>query len=254
LFRYNIKIYVEFKKKKGMKSEMPSWGIHLYIAKKVNEKLKINDYNSFLIGNIIPDINNGHLVPNVSKIIGHRKTHYNLDGKLIKNGKKIFYDIEGFVNENKENLQNPIVIGYISHLLTDEYWNSLVYTNYAIQDENGELIGLKLNNGEALIGDGELRRKTKVDDFRIYAKYLYTHNLVDIPIYTEKAYELSKVIKNIELTKSDIQQSVEELNKIKNGFELERENYKILSQKEMQENTEKCTNEIINFLENLNRG
>ena len=41
---------------------MPTWGMHLLIAKKINKKFKITDYNLFLIGNIITDINNGYLV------------------------------------------------------------------------------------------------------------------------------------------------------------------------------------------------
>lgn len=48
---------------------MPTWGMHLLVAKKLNKKLKIKDYNLFLIGNIITDINNGYLVQNVSKVI-----------------------------------------------------------------------------------------------------------------------------------------------------------------------------------------
>ena len=44
---------------------MPAWGMHLLIAKKVSEKINIENYNSFLIGNIVPDINNGYLIPNV---------------------------------------------------------------------------------------------------------------------------------------------------------------------------------------------
>ena len=37
---------------------MPSWSVHLAIAKKVNKKLKLND-DLFLYGNLIPDVDKG---------------------------------------------------------------------------------------------------------------------------------------------------------------------------------------------------
>jgi len=63
---------------------MPAWGIHLYTAKKINEKLKIKNYNNFLIGNIATDINNGYVVKNISKIINHKQTHYYVENKERK--------------------------------------------------------------------------------------------------------------------------------------------------------------------------
>ena len=60
---------------------MPAWGIHLYTAKKINEKLKIKNYNSFLIGNIVTDINNGYVVKNISKTKNHKETHYCVENK-----------------------------------------------------------------------------------------------------------------------------------------------------------------------------
>ena len=51
---------------------MPSWGMHLLVAKKLNEKINIEDYNSFLIGNLIPDLNNGFVVPDISKKMKHK--------------------------------------------------------------------------------------------------------------------------------------------------------------------------------------
>lgn len=115
---------------------MPTWGMHLLTAKKLNKKLKINDYNLFLIGNIITDINNGYLVSNVSKVISHKDTHYYSGKKNEKTGEIMFYDVEKFIQDNKENLKNSLVLGYITHLLTDVYWNDLTYAKHGIRDEN----------------------------------------------------------------------------------------------------------------------
>lgn len=230
---------------------MPTWGMHLLTAKKLNKKLKINDYNLFLIGNIITDINNGYLVENVSKVIPHKDTHYYVGKKNEKTGEIMFYDVEKFIQDNKENLKNPLVLGYVVHLLTDVYWNDLTYAEHGIHDENGKVIGLKLNNGKELIGDGELRRKTKVNDFKIFTNYLYMNKLIDIPQYDEKAYDIAKSINCISLEKEDIQKAIHHIDVVKNGIPSLKMEYKIFSQEEMLENIEKCTQDILKYLENI---
>ncbi len=43
---------------------MPSWAIHLGVTTKINEKLNYQKVkkNIFLLGNILPDILNGHVI------------------------------------------------------------------------------------------------------------------------------------------------------------------------------------------------
>lgn len=226
---------------------MPTWGIHLHIAKKINKKLKIKDYNDFLIGNIVTDINNGNVVKNISRIIEHKKTHYYEENK-VKNGKVMYYDIEQFIKDNKENLQDTVVLGYIIHLITDEYWNNLTYEKHGLYNEKNELIGIKLNDGTALIADGETRRKIKHNDFKIFTNYLYKNNLIDIPVYDEKICDKIKNIKQIELTKDDINKSINYLNEAKRGFNLDITDYKIFTLEEMQENVDLCIEHIIRYL------
>ena len=48
---------------------MPSWSVHLAIAKRVNKKLKLND-DLFLYGNLIPDVDKG-------TAITRYEAHYN---------------------------------------------------------------------------------------------------------------------------------------------------------------------------------
>ena len=55
---------------------MPSWGVHLGIANKVLKNIDNIDKNLFMFGNVTPDINNGYVIKNVSKIIAHKITHY----------------------------------------------------------------------------------------------------------------------------------------------------------------------------------
>lgn len=230
---------------------MPTWGMHLLTAKKLNKKLKINDYNLFLLGNIITDINNGYLVTNVSKIIPHKDTHYYSGKKDEKTGRIMFYDVEKFIQDNKENLHNPLVLGYVTHLLTDVYWNDLTYAEHGIHDENGKTIGLKLNNGQDLIADGEQRRKTKVNDFKIFTNYLYMNKLIDIPQYDEKAYNIAKSIKCVSLEKEDIQKAIHYIEKVKNGIPSLKLEYKIFDEEEILENIDKCAENILEYLQNI---
>ena len=68
---------------------MPSWGIHLEIANRVSNKIEDVDKNLFMFGNVMPDINNGYVIRDVSKIIAHKITHY--DGEQDFKGYRRFY-------------------------------------------------------------------------------------------------------------------------------------------------------------------
>ena len=68
---------------------MPSWGVHLGIANKVLKNIDNIDKNLFMFGNVTPDINNGYVIKNVSKIIAHKITHY--DGEKDFKGYRRFY-------------------------------------------------------------------------------------------------------------------------------------------------------------------
>lgn len=55
---------------------MPRWGVHLVIANKILEKKTNIDKNSFLFGNILPDLQDGYLIPDVSNIVTHSILFY----------------------------------------------------------------------------------------------------------------------------------------------------------------------------------
>lgn len=115
----------------------------------------------------------------------------------------------------------------------------------------GKLIGLKLNNGQELLGDGEERRKTKVNDFKIFTNYLYMNSLIDMPQYDEEAYYIAKSIKCISLEKEDIQKAIHYLEIVKNGIPSLKLEYKIFTEEEILENIDKCTENILKYLENI---
>lgn len=88
---------------------MASAIIHLCVAKRINEKLKLPE-TSFFLGSIAPDL---------SKQIGETKikSHF-----LNFSSEDSIPDCDAFVSKYRKYLDNPFELGYLIHLLTDKYW------------------------------------------------------------------------------------------------------------------------------------
>ncbi len=102
---------------------MPSWNIHLEAGERLASHLKLSGKKrkEFLLGCLLPDINNGYV--NKAEIIKeHRETHYAFDQKSSLN----------FYGENKTEIDNrtPIFLGYLFHLFTDGFFNYNFYHNF----------------------------------------------------------------------------------------------------------------------------
>lgn len=122
---------------------MPSWGIHLATAKKIIDRVDIENKNDFIFGNILPDILNGYLIKDVSNIVKHSDAHYDAYQKERFSGYKIFYE------QYNHNLDNKVVLGYLTHLMTDNLWNREFYNKKVLFDA-GEIVRTK-----------SIRRKSK---------------------------------------------------------------------------------------------
>ena len=140
---------------------MPTHKMHMAIANEVNKYLKL-DNDMILIGSVLPDLT-------IDK--RHKTSHF-------KNGEE---GIEGTANpykfliKYKKHLNNPVMVGYLIHLLTDRYFNSYVFQNFYIYDENTHLIGIKFNDEEEALLPIEKIRYEKHRDFFVYDKYLLEH-------------------------------------------------------------------------------
>ena len=95
---------------------MPGWNIHLEAGERVAKKLKFtkNKRKEFLLGCLLPDINNGY-VNKVKVRKHHDETHYAYDQKSSLN----------FYAENRDKIRerDPIFLGYLFHLYTDGFFN-----------------------------------------------------------------------------------------------------------------------------------
>lgn len=154
---------------------MPSWSIHLAVAKEINKTLKL-DKDLFYFGNLIADID-------YDNKLTRRDTHYDKNNKCKKCISETLPDIKLFLEDYKDKLYNTLIMGYFCHILTDYYYNNYVFSNCWVQ-ENNEVVGIKLKNGKIVETDNKdktLRKNLKHYDFDLYGKYLYKNNCVEVP-------------------------------------------------------------------------
>ena len=232
---------------------MPSWAIHLAVTTKLEQKINYNKSNKniFLLGNVLPDILNGHVIKNISHIIPHKQAHFEKEVQ-IGNHKEWRYDIQGFYEKYKTQFDNPLIFGYYTHILTDFYWNDLTYVKKGIFDNEKKLIGLQLNNGQQFLNTKEELRRTKTNDFKLFSNYIYINKLADIPEYDEKMLEYAKDVTWLDIQKNDIVETItylEEIASLKNKIEVEEPDYRVFSEKGMIEHLEKC----VNFIDDIIR-
>ena len=163
---------------------MPGWNIHLEAGERVARKLKFTKLSKkeFLLGCILPDINNGY-INKVKKRKQHGETHYAYDQKSSLN----------FYAENRDKIRErePIFLGYLFHLYTDGFFNYDFYRTIK-RDKNGK----NLNPDE--------KRELKHHDFWLYDTN-FEHNL---GVKKEELMELAKKsnrVPAVEITPEDIE-------------------------------------------------
>lgn len=123
---------------------MASSVIHMCVAKKINETLKIKDENMLLLGSIAPDI---------SKHLGESKTrsHFFDDNENV--------DMNRFLEKYKNKLNHPFMLGYYIHLYTDYLWEKYFLSD--IVQNNA----IKLLNGETVPQNKETYKKLIYSDY-----------------------------------------------------------------------------------------
>ena len=209
---------------------MPSWITHLVVANEIQTK----ERNEFIFANVMPDILEGYNVKKVSEIIGDYSTHFpklkELNNIIVK-----LPDIEHFKEKYKNQMSNPIIKGYYTHLLTDYYWNNYAIGKYFYNfDKEKDLVKLKLQDGNEKICTWDEAVKIKQKDFSQFTNYLKHDKKMKTPIFTEKIEEYSKELDEFEYTKDDIKNTVayiEEL--VQEENKEEKEEYSMFTKSEL---------------------
>ena len=212
---------------------MPSWTIHLAIVNKVCKEVNVKNTNIFTFANIMPDIFEGHNTPNTSRVVKDYSTHYPYHTCI--NGMEIdLPDIKKFKKEYKAHFDNPVILGYYTHLLTDYFWNKLTYESRNIYNNKKELIAIKTTNGTIKPCKYEEARIAKVSDFHEFEKYLLSNKEIIMPYYQEDIIKKSKEIKEIYVEKEELQNALNYLEQTKKEIENSKKGeYQIYSEDEM---------------------
>lgn len=190
---------------------MPNWGEHLLIANKILKKIK-TDENLFLFGNILPDVQDGYLVKDISNIQPHKTNHFDLNGENYNPNNKKEYEIFYEMYANK--MDNPIIMGYLSHLITDSLWNETFYGEKCVK-ENNKIIGFINKNNELVKTDRLGLRKNKQKDFKAFQYYIYKNYSMKMPEFSVAISKNANVIDVININDEDVKKVVKYINETK---------------------------------------
>jgi len=181
--------------------------------------------------------------------ISHFAELQNVNGNLerLPNATKFF-------EKYKEKIRNPLIMGYLTHLLTDYYWNEITDRRYTVRDKNGECIALKSNNGTVIKADKKLRRISKQNDF-----YLFENKLIKDYSYILPTYEsnLLKYVNDIQEVQHNEEDFIKIVDFLKNAYNNKDEKemssgYMLYTEEQMKKDFDDSVEFIIKFLRDNN--
>lgn len=228
---------------------MPSWGIHLTTAYNVVNRIKIEDKNNFLIGNFLPDAER-YVVKDFSIYVPYDISHFAKKLKINRVEEKL-PDYTAFINKYKQSLNNSIVLGYLTHLITDYYWNNLTFSKYTASNENGEVIGVLINETDLLSGDKELRRILKQKDFSNFDKEVIQTKKYEIPFFSNNCIKELKTIEETKYIASDILKIIDYLKIMLKTKKEELDDYSMFTRDKLNKYYLESIDFILNILNNL---
>lgn len=226
---------------------MPNWGEHLLIANKILKKIKL-DENLFLFGNVLPDVQDGYLVKGISNIQPHQVNHYDLNGENYNPNNKKEY--ENFYEIYSNKMNNPIIMGYLSHLITDSLWNDAFYNKKCVK-ENDEIIGFINKNGELIKCEKKELRRYKQEEFRIFQYYIYKKYDIKLPQFSLDISKNANILENININDEDVKKVVEYINEIKQDAINQRQETQIFTIDELEKLIDNTVDYVYSFLKKV---
>ena len=147
---------------------MASALIHLAVAKRVNEVLKIENEKHLIFGSIAPDI---------AKMVGstRKKSHFILEDEETDTP-----NVERFLSKYKKYLKNPYELGYFIHLTTDVLWFNEFLPNF-VQDDY-----LINSRGEKIKFDEDELLDILYNDYTTLNKEILNYYNLDLSLFYEK--------------------------------------------------------------------
>ena len=217
---------------------MPSWPIHLALANKLNKKLNLGD--EFILGNVLPDVLGKNMINNHSQTIDKSISHFR-----YKNRKLI--DVDSFIDKYKNYFDNPIVLGYLSHLITDKYFNDYFYINHVVGEDQKAI----LKNGSLYDGE-EKTWQIKRRDFEIFSKKLINDNYLS-NLNAKNIKKKDLIIEEVPITDSDLEKTVKKINEFSMQNKIYKPNdFEIFTEEKLMEIFNNCYKKILDTIKTLN--
>lgn len=222
--------------------------MHLYIAKKLNEKLKL-DYNEFMIGNVLPDIYGGWIIKDASKKLEYEITHY---GKITKinSHKFMLPDYNAFLKDNSIK-NNPLALGYLCHILSDKFFNEYAFELKYIKDNKEKVVYVRDKNYSIIKADEKKAREMKQSDFALYSSIILSSNHFNPVSIDEEVLSHSRMIKNVDIESEDLYKLEKHLNSMFKEHKKEKikeDMYQMFSKIEIKNLIDMCVSYILVIL------
>ena len=203
---------------------MPNWKIHLEVGKRLNKYLnyKNDEYQEFLLGNLLPDINNAYIVKDIKIRVGHSITHFD-------KGKDFRHHL-AFFNKYQNKILEPMYLGYYIHLYTDYIFNKNFYE--MVEQRKLDYI------------EKEQLRLLKQHDFKVLDNKYINNNLEinNVSLMTKRI-----TIHEVDLCENDLENVINYLN----NTPFYKGNYKIYTEKELDDLLDETIDVIYNNIKVL---
>lgn len=151
---------------------MPSWNIHVaHVERLLREEgaraLGVRDANAFLVGNLVPDVYVGYMVPHTTRVIDYNTTHMAAPCHIPLPDTDEFWD--RYVASRAD--VSDVVLGAWAHLVCDHVYNSHTRAFLAAHGlEPGERMRIAKQADFALFGRTlDISLKPHVDEALIRA-------------------------------------------------------------------------------------
>ena len=212
---------------------MPSWITHLATSHQLLKELTVKDENSFIFGNIMPDILNNYIVKETSQHKDYEITHFT-DEVIIHGIHYQFPNPQKFWREYQSQKENPVVLGFYVHLLTDYFWNYTTYEKH-FKKINDQMVAI-LADGTEKPMEYQDAIHLKQRDFRIFTEVLKTRyplsHLQDMPQLVENS---NQIIEN-PLTREDIRKAIQKIEQMLESEEKsETEKYRLFTEEQLEQ-------------------
>lgn len=163
---------------------MPSWNIHTaHVERLLREEgavaLGIRDVNEFLVGNFVPDIYVGYMVPHTTRLIDYNTTHLAEPGHIPLPDADAFWD--RYIAGRKD--VSDVVLGAWAHLVCDHVYNR--HTRMFLSERGirpGEKMRIAKQADFALFGHTlDISLKPEVNDALVEACAAFPQYAIEAP-------------------------------------------------------------------------